>query len=894
MSYTFEEIMNFHPDNKNVYDEIKENIGMLVPFVGAGLTSFVYGTWTSALVKLAEKITDPAKRQQIVGLAGSGGDGCFEAAQMLEDQRTANNFEHDLYYYFSAEHLKGREEQLRNEAVWLLPDLFRNLVVTTNFDHVLEQVYRERGCEFQALLGPGENRLLTNVLRENKGEVLFKVHGTVQGKLLDYGKVVLTKRQYDKHYAPDSALTQDLEKCFATKAFLFLGCSLKEDRTMELLERILCPGYNNYTIINCERSERDEKIQQLGKLQIRAILYEGERHEAVRIILERLIRDLGAGAERQPQEPERPEIEFYRLWQRVKQSLSGSESDAVEALKNLLLFLDKRTDNKMLVELCITLSKPIEGIKDPLPKFLCVPGRGGLPLLYAQACVWMAKTYVKRSGDVNQMRIDSFQIRENLKKAEAIMEDCGINNIGSAREMEETQKYCEKLRSDIDEVKWRLERKNIEVLTFGKVNQNEDASAYFEPVFSGSFDSVAGSSEENLCDLELNFFQLAASGKTILLQAPQIVDNLNMLRLLHTPGFRMLCEMGIVAFSSYGKIMSTNEYLIRSLNDPKFEFSSFAEYNNAEMGKRIRKVVRCGLEGNLKFEEISGNILGEFREKLEFLYDSYRLANECFGKEEILKYHQNGEVRTAKFHLYTPDIPRKSLTLPTMLHEKIIELKKDQRQVPVSGRDDYLRCFAELEKMMRQPDLSGKSCQTRSDYKRRIDKLAASGKYDQEVLGSFWSLVNTCYLFSMGKQSCEKVILPVYDPMLRIYHKNLELQENIYRVDFEYKRYTSMSSEERNVIGWTDLAECVLNVRAVLKDPGVPAEDKARMMEKETDLVYATALDGTPYAKDMDVKTSSAGQVHLSDRDPDSTQSGNAGEDCYQLEHYQNPVPVKE
>ena len=45
-----------------------------------------------------------------------------------------------------------------------------------------------------------------------------------------------------------------------------------------------------------------------------------------------------------------------------------------------------------------------------------------------------------------------------------------------------------------------------------KVNQDNDAFAVFEPVFSGCFDSVTGQDESKLNDLELNIFQLADSG----------------------------------------------------------------------------------------------------------------------------------------------------------------------------------------------------------------------------------------------------------------------------------------------------------------------------------------------------------------------------------------------
>ena len=73
---------------------------------------------------------------------------------------------------------------------------------------------------------------------------------------------------------------------------LFLGCSLESDRTMELLQKVIQPGDSYYTVISCEPSERDEKVKQLGEKHIRAILYEKDRHEAVRVILEHLLEEI--------------------------------------------------------------------------------------------------------------------------------------------------------------------------------------------------------------------------------------------------------------------------------------------------------------------------------------------------------------------------------------------------------------------------------------------------------------------------------------------------------------------------------------------------------------------------------------------------------------------------
>lgn len=292
MKYTFEEIMNFHPDNKRVYHEIKNNISNLVPFVGAGLTAFAYGTWNDLLYSLTDRLTDTAEKKRIKDMISQGGNNCFAAAELLEKKRSALNFKHDLMYYFSEKKLSEKETQLPEEAVWLLPELFQELVITTNFDSVLEYVYKKRGHEFKEVFGPGKNELLLTALREKNEGALFKLHGTIKDGFVDYSKIVLTESQYRRHYSDDSVLTGSLQECFRDKLLLFLGCSLKQDLTMELLRKILRPGIKNYTIINCSKNERDERVRQLGDLNIRAIVYEGNRHEAVRIILEHLSEDL--------------------------------------------------------------------------------------------------------------------------------------------------------------------------------------------------------------------------------------------------------------------------------------------------------------------------------------------------------------------------------------------------------------------------------------------------------------------------------------------------------------------------------------------------------------------------------------------------------------------------
>lgn len=73
--------------------------------------------------------------------------------------------------------------------------------------------------------------MLKLLLKKEGVRDLLKLHGTVTGGLIEYEKVLFPHAQYDWHY---------------------------------------------------ERAEWDEKIRQLGNKDIRAILYEGDHHAAVR------------------------------------------------------------------------------------------------------------------------------------------------------------------------------------------------------------------------------------------------------------------------------------------------------------------------------------------------------------------------------------------------------------------------------------------------------------------------------------------------------------------------------------------------------------------------------------------------------------------------------------
>lgn len=90
--------MAFHPDNPYVYEETLDSLDQLLPFVGAGLTADVYGTWRELLLELGKKLAEPQKQARLADMVDHGE--FLDAAQYLEDERTSFNLMNDLIYHF--------------------------------------------------------------------------------------------------------------------------------------------------------------------------------------------------------------------------------------------------------------------------------------------------------------------------------------------------------------------------------------------------------------------------------------------------------------------------------------------------------------------------------------------------------------------------------------------------------------------------------------------------------------------------------------------------------------------------------------------------------------------------------------------------------------------------
>ena len=296
---TFSEIMEFYPrHNSSIYEDLKRAVeqNSLIPFVGAGLSMFCgYLGWPTLLRQLAGFIYDKDIQSEVKQLISDGK--LLEAAQKIEYNypRMLRELQKLMDYSKIKE---CNADKLCTSAVYALPYLFQDgLIMTTNFDRVLEEVYDKCHKKFGNVITPYEPDLLTQA-RQGNPHCLFKLHGDIGPEIHDIKKLVFTQEQYDKVYMGDGALMKELSQWFQNKRLLFLGCSLLMDKTMEVLQQVTAenPGLDHYAILECSPDMIGQRSRELGDLGISPVFYPQGKHEAVRVLLECLLEETNNNA----------------------------------------------------------------------------------------------------------------------------------------------------------------------------------------------------------------------------------------------------------------------------------------------------------------------------------------------------------------------------------------------------------------------------------------------------------------------------------------------------------------------------------------------------------------------------------------------------------------------
>jgi predicted ATPase len=209
-----------------------------------------------------------------------------EAAELLQ-QRMHSRFQDLIAHYFGDQVLEGVEF---HGAAALVPQIALGPVITTNFDRLLENVFKKAGCPFPVTVWHDRVDAAIQSLSGN-GLMLLKLHGDWQFP----GERVLTLSEYRAHYGKSKtkinfhlAIPHVLE-LMVTRPMLFLGCSLKQDRTGQIIRQLANrnPTFRHFAILEYPENQAkyQESIDELSLANIRPIWYPRKQHEKIEQIL---------------------------------------------------------------------------------------------------------------------------------------------------------------------------------------------------------------------------------------------------------------------------------------------------------------------------------------------------------------------------------------------------------------------------------------------------------------------------------------------------------------------------------------------------------------------------------------------------------------------------------
>ena len=280
---------NQFPIFLDLVDAIKRR--RVAPFIGAGASLAAdYPSWGNALKTLANQM---------------GGDTPAEVKDDLDNYRYLaaaetlyNKNEHVFQNFVQTEfRLKPDhegEKPIFPPVIDLLPSFAKACVVTTNFDRLIEKRFErlnDKPLDGYMYGKQEQNGFVSQLL---KGEqCLMKLHGDSE----QAQSYVFTESQYVEAYGENEIdfkkqLPRSLRQIYISYSLMFIGCSLEQDRTLELFKSVKDEGHfeipNHFALLpDCDPEIKTQKMGTLLGMNIKPVWYEVK--ESDHSMLEKLL-----------------------------------------------------------------------------------------------------------------------------------------------------------------------------------------------------------------------------------------------------------------------------------------------------------------------------------------------------------------------------------------------------------------------------------------------------------------------------------------------------------------------------------------------------------------------------------------------------------------------------
>jgi hypothetical protein len=213
--------------NTTRFDQLCNRLenGDLVPFIGAGLSNpGGFPTWKDHLRQQWRTAHLPQADVEAMLVVGA-----YETIiEQIERTRGRDVFVQELRDAFD-------RNGILPDSLYLISELFRDTLITTNYDRLIEQSFDVGDGKQVQTLTP------SNVLSPPDAEsvTVVKLHGDIRTP----AGCILSKSQYDVAYGAGAvdlgkSIPQALDYYFRNSSLLFLGCSLNQDRTIQVFEAV--------------------------------------------------------------------------------------------------------------------------------------------------------------------------------------------------------------------------------------------------------------------------------------------------------------------------------------------------------------------------------------------------------------------------------------------------------------------------------------------------------------------------------------------------------------------------------------------------------------------------------------------------------------------------------
>ena len=284
------------PGNAELLDELRDCVNRLcvVPFVGAGISvPFGYPGWSELLRTQGRNngVLDDVNNELALGR--------YEEAAAVLVQTLGVGFDAIVTMTFRPK--AGLTDSPIEGVPQALTKLTHGPVVTTNYDEVLELAYEQQGCRFRSVARPPDGHMLCEAFSGNRN-FLLKIHG----HWAEEDNRILTLEQYERFYGSAVAgeidlsepLPQALRLMFLARSVLFLGCSLKEDRYLRMLKRLVSEGMRtpvHFAVLE-DKGDMSDRRRTLANSRIFPIFFPKGRFDLIEEVVKYAASDMPAAA----------------------------------------------------------------------------------------------------------------------------------------------------------------------------------------------------------------------------------------------------------------------------------------------------------------------------------------------------------------------------------------------------------------------------------------------------------------------------------------------------------------------------------------------------------------------------------------------------------------------